>query len=141
MYENIVQRLKSLCEEKNARHASGIYHHKKEITVSTNDSNRTRLMKKNFTSLCAECSCINKIKLYDRKILLDLWVIRWNSTTQKLQNSYPCNICLKEIKNIDYIKRVFYSDSKGNINVEKVKYMKFLYETPAQKRIRLGIYV
>lgn len=70
----------------------------------------------------------------------DLWVIRWNRKKRELMNSYPCNTCLAEIKKHSQIRRVFYSNGRGEIVMEKSKDMEFLYETRAQKNIRLGVY-
>lgn len=56
----IISRLISVCETQNSVHASGIYHHHKEISVGHNDPNRTRAMGRNVTSYCAECFCIHR---------------------------------------------------------------------------------
>lgn len=68
----------------------------------------------------AEIDCSLKIK--DKKKLphVYLLVIRLNGN-DKLANSKPCKHCLEKLKKIG-IKRVYYSDSNGNIVYEKIKY-------------------
>ena len=82
---------------------------------------------------------INLLKSLKRQLLhgyntVDIIVIRINKSSD-LRNSRPCSDCIKYLKELG-IRKVYYSNSDGNIVYEKVKDMKEYHTSSWNKNIK-----
>lgn len=71
---------------------------------------------------------------YDKKNVrgMDIIVIRVNKCGTKFKNSRPCNDCIIKLQKLG-IRKVYYSDEKGEIVVEYVNNMKFIHICSSKK--------
>lgn len=93
----------------------------KEITVRKN--NNTYI---HYITVHAEINAV--YSNYNKKNVkgMDILVIRVDRIGAKLKNSRPCNNCICKLKKIG-IRKVFYSNEKGDIVFEYVNNMEFLH--------------
>ena len=93
----------------------------KEITIRKN--NNTYI---HYLTIHAEVNAI--CSHYDKKNVkgMDLLVIRVDKFGEKLKNSRPCNNCILKLKKLG-IRKVYYSNQKGDIVFEFVNNMEFLH--------------
>jgi tRNA(Arg) A34 adenosine deaminase TadA len=76
---------------------------------------------------------IKKIKKLQKKFIkIELLVIKQTKATSKLGSSRPCAMCLKMMQ-ILKIKNVFYTNSDGNIIMEKVSRMTSTHQSQMTK--------
>lgn len=83
----------------------------------------------------------NKNKKYNKKLYqlrnAEMVVVRKpnSENINHYLESRPCNECIKLLKQLG-IKKVHYSDEKGEIITEKVKDMEFRHDTPGNVRYK-----
>lgn len=89
-----------------------------------NSDNRTKIGKYYSPSNHAEKSCLSQSSYLknDKKKKVSMMVVRVNSFG-KLCNSRPCDDCIKYIKQYKQIERIYYSDERGIIVMERVRNM------------------
>lgn len=78
---------------------------------------------------------VKKIKKLQKKFSkIELLVIKQTKATSKLGSSRPCAMCLKMMQ-ILKIKNVFYTNSDGNIIMEKVSRMTSTHQSQMTKHM------
>ena len=85
-----------------------------------------------YVTVHAEVNAI--CSYYDKKNVsgMDLIVIRVNNCGTKFKNSRPCNDCITKLLKLG-IRKVYYSDEKGEIVFEYVNNMKFIHICSSKK--------
>lgn len=112
--QNILEVLANEAKKSNMKslHAAGLVKNGKLLEKGHN-SHRELIGGNAVNSTHAEISVIHKLLKTQKKIDADLWVIRVTKEGE-LVNSEPCLSCIVALKKYN-IKRVFYSDSEGDI--------------------------
>lgn len=87
-----------------------------------------------YVTVHAEVNAI--CSYYDKKNVsgMDLIVIRVNNCGTKFKNSRPCNDCIIKLQKLG-IRKVYYSDEKGEIVFEYVNNMKFIHICSSKKNL------
>lgn len=98
----------------------------KEITIKKNNNTYTHHLTRH-----AEINA-----LYNNKNIkgMDIIVIRIDKMGTKLKNSRPCDNCILKMRKLG-IRKVFYSNEKGNIVFEYVNNMEFLHICSGQNNL------
>ena len=132
--ESILESLKKTAMKSsvNNRHSAALIKKDTVLNSSYNKFIKQVLIRKDnctsihYLTIHAEVNAI--CSYYDKKSVrgMDLIVIRINNYGTKLKNSRPCNDCIIKLRKLG-IRKVYYSDEKGEIVFEYVNNMKFLH--------------
>jgi deoxycytidylate deaminase len=84
----------------------------------------------------AICSYYNKKNVKG----MDLIVIRVNKYGTELKNSRPCNNCITKLRKLG-IRKVYYSNEKGDIIYEYANTMKFLHISSGKNNLEKSLLI
>lgn len=133
-FENVINILK-----KNALNSS--LHYKHSACILKNDKILTIGKNKYFKNICIENETIKLsihaevdalFKYYNKNFKnvkgLDILIIRICDKSCNLKNSRPCNSCIEKLKQKG-IRKVYYSNDKGNIVYEFIENMPKIHDS------------
>lgn len=121
--DSLIENLKktTMCSPMLQKHAAAIIKSKKEITIGYN-----KFIGKQFTIHAEMDAIFDFIKKNSRDELKGMDVIVIRSKNNKLNISRPCKACIEKMRDLG-IRKVYYSDSDGNIVYEYINDMKIIH--------------
>jgi len=130
-FENILNKLKknALNSSLYYKHSACIFKNDKILTIGNNKYFKNLLIANQMIKLSihAEIDALSKHN-YKNVKGLDILIIRVGDKSNTLKNSRPCNACIEKLKKKG-IRKVYYSNDKGNIVYEFIENMEKIHDS------------